>query len=182
MSVARRTRLANSTTWPRKKRAPEISSPLNKTRCLRPEHFAIVLFAILTGLSRDEQFSLKWSEVDFAASRLQVRGRNVPLHQKACAVLAALLPLRTTEWIFEGKGGPTNAHNLVTRIFRSALAEAGIADFTWQDLRFTCGARMAAAGVAPHVVGKFLGVGVRSVITSYGHLVSAELTSAVAAL
>ena len=35
-------------------------------RCLRPEHFAIVLFAILTGLSRDEQFSLKWSEVDFA--------------------------------------------------------------------------------------------------------------------
>lgn len=103
----------------------------------------------------------------------------MPLHEKACTILAALLPHRTTDWVFERKGGQINAHNFVTRIFRPALEQAGIADFTWRGLRFTCGARMAAAGVAPHVIGKFLGVGIRSVMTSYGHLIGAELASAV---
>jgi integrase len=107
---------------------------------------AIVL-AIDTGLRLGELFSLKWSQIDFARGIITTttktksgRARMVPLPDRSRTIVGTfprwlecpyvlVNPDTETSYVQMGKG------------LEGARARAGIAAFTWHDLRRTAGCR-----------------------------------------
>lgn len=110
-----------------------------------------VRFAIDTGLRQAEQFGMRWADVDLARKRVRVtdetgkggKGRVVPLLGASAEILARM-PRRLRvaqgeDWIWTRPDGRPYPNR--RKAFENAVETAGIADFTWHDLRTTCGCR-----------------------------------------
>lgn len=127
---------------------------------MTPEDFELVEFAIHTGLRRGEQFGLRWENVDLVNEVLTIpqskhgEKRHVQLNDRALEILRGLRSRLKSEWVFLSRrgAGPIDPHNLLNRVFYPALAEAGIGDFHWHDLRHNAEStvmlsRIARAGI-----------------------------------
>ena len=120
------------------KRLLEAASPR-----LRP----LIIFAIETGLRREEQFSLKWYQIDLDRRELKLfvtktgTPRIVPLSDRALAVLNELPRYPASPFVFVN---PTTGTRYVSpsRRFAAAGQRAEIKDLRWHDLRRTCGCRL----------------------------------------
>ncbi|MEM8580707.1 MAG: site-specific integrase [Pseudomonadota bacterium] len=110
-----------------------------------------VTFAIDTGLRLEEQFSMRWDDVDLARKRIRVRAdvaksgkeRVVPLLERSAQILTQM-PRRLREageppWIWCRPDGDRYPHR--DKAFGTAVTRAGLKDVTWHDLRRTCGCR-----------------------------------------
>lgn len=154
---------------------------------LDAEQFALVEFAILTGLRRSEQFGLRWEDVDLRNSVLTIpvskngERRHVQLSQRVLGILRGLPSRMRSEWVFPSRKGttPLEANNFYHRVFTPALKEAGIKNFVWHDLRHTFGSRLAMAGVDLRSIQELMGHKSIQMTLRYSHLSKSHLKRAV---
>jgi integrase len=108
-----------------------------------------VAFAIDTGLRREEQFGLRWSDIDLADGVVTIGGdrtktrktRSVPLLPRSAQLLAQHFPRNAEDcYVFCKPDGTRYPHR--RRAYDTAMKSAGIRNLTWHDLRTTCGCRL----------------------------------------
>ncbi len=140
--------------------------------------------ALQTGMRCKEQFTrIDWSCVDLARKNLRVPqsknglGRHIPLNAEARAAFQGLLerqigdgpiPISPKGPIFVGKGGKRLKG--VRHWFLRATRKAGLADFTWHDLRHTFASRLVMADVDIRTVAELLGHKNIQMTMRYAHL------------
>lgn len=118
-----------------------------------------IAFAIDTGLRREEQWSLPWSQVTITFEKKKAVGgevvitkeiakgkreRRVPLLPRSAQILAQL-PRRDAKGndhktVFVNSEGERFVHR--NKGLREAAKRAGIPRLSWHDLRRTCGCRL----------------------------------------
>jgi integrase len=147
--------------------------------CRSPNLHPIVVVALNTGMRRGEIFGLTWKRVDFSRSVIQLektkggRRREIPMNQ---AVYDALTSVRGHR---EGRVfGPSS----VRTAFDSAVARAGVDDFTFHDLRHTFASWLVQRGVQLAAVKELLGHRSLAMTMRYAHLAPAHLRDAVSKL
>jgi integrase/recombinase XerD len=152
-----------------------------------------VIFAIDTGLRKEEQFSLLWADVDLRAKEIQVRAdvsktsksRVVPLLDRTWRQLRDMPRHLHCPYVFHTQDGKRYSPNSPTcwEGLQKAVRRAGIAEkVQWHDLRRTCGCRLLQdRGFSMEVVAKWLGhSSVKVTERHYAFLTEAELHKAVA--
>ncbi len=158
---------------------------------MKPEDWRLVALAIETGLRREEQFRLKWAQVDLEHSYLVLpmpkggKTRYVPLSEQAKTLLRSFDSVFTSAWVFpsvldkEDDTHPMDSRAFLRRAFEPALRQAGITGASWHTLRHTAASRRIAVGVDLFSVKEILGH--RSIQTTlrYSHLSPGHLQDAV---
>jgi integrase len=163
-------------------------------RAVPADEFGVIerplyLTAAMTGLRQGELLALRWSDVDWAASRVRVaesftrgafdspkshRGRSVPMADR----LAGELERHFQRSYWRGNqdlvfAHPATGHVLDTsklrKRFRTALARAGARDLTFHELRHTFGTQMAAAGAPLRAIQEWMGHADASTTEIYAH-------------
>jgi integrase len=149
----------------------------------------LYLTAAMTGLRQGELLALRWSDVDWSASRVRVaesytrgafhspkshRGRSVPMADG----LAGELERHFQRSYWRGDqdlvfAHPATGHVLdaskLRKRFRTALAHAGAPDLTFHELRHTFGTQMAAAGAPLRAIQEWMGHADASTTEIYAH-------------
>lgn len=141
-----------------------------------PAHLKpIVEFAILSGKRRSEIIALRWADVDLGARRatFSVKGGGkhvLPLTTRLVALIANQPKVCAQVFTYEARS--TSARHKAKRVkgvrypfskqgwtrqWRKALADAGIEDFRFHDLRHTAGTRSLRASGNLKAVQKQLG-------------------------
>jgi integrase len=149
-----------------------------------PEHIEEFEIALQTGLRCKEQFSrMDWSCVHLDKKDLYVPpsknglSRHIPLNAEARGAFQKLLdrqigdgpiPIIPRGPIFIGKGGERllSARHWFVR----AVRKAGLADFTWHDLRHTFASRLVMADVDIRTVAELMGHKNIQMTMRYTHL------------
>ncbi len=164
-----------------------------------PEHYALFLCAIHTGLRSGELAGLQWGDIDFSGKFLTVR-RNVvrgtittPKTEKihrvdlSDALLKALRDLRkhqreewlkkgnnqAPEWVFSNqKSNPPDMQNIKNRHFHKCLEKAGLRRIRFHDLRHTFASLLIQNNESLTYVKEQLGhSSIKMTVDVYGHLV-----------
>lgn len=138
-----------------------------------PDRIPELDLALNTGMRRGEQWSLKWSDVDFKAGQITVFGKTGRRHiQMNSAARSALTEferrVRSSEYVCEeSAGGDTRDWR---RWLETSVKRAGIPNFHWHDLRHTFASRMVMAGVDIRTVQELLGHADIKMTMRYSHL------------
>jgi integrase len=179
----------------------EVIKFLETVRQHSPQHFALFLCAIHTGLRSGELAGLQWGDLDengkfLVVRRGIVRGkinstksgkpRNVDVSD---ALMAALLDLRrkrketllaqgrnelpATEWSFPNQdGGFQDMKNLKKRHFHKCLQKAGLRQIRFHDLRHTFASLLIQNRESLTYIKEQLGhSSIKITVDTYGHLV-----------
>lgn len=111
-----------------------------------------IIFAIDTGLRKEEQFSLMRRNLDFSRKEILVeahiaknnRARRVPLTDRVLEILRRMLSARISPYVFCAENGERYSprSNYMLKALKAAAKRAGIEDLIWHDLRRTCGCRL----------------------------------------
>jgi integrase len=148
---------------------------------LLPSHLRqLARFTLATGLRRHNATHLRWDQVDMARRVAWVHAEHVkqrqaigiPLNGDAMAVLAAQTGLHP-EWVFPYRGQPVT--QTATRVWREALAKAGIKEFTWHDLRHTWASWHVMNGTRLEELQKLGGWKTLEMVLRYAHLAPEHL-------
>ena len=138
---------------------------------------ALYLAAALTGLRQGELLALKWLDIDWQVGRVRVadnftrgqmdtpkshEGRSVPM---AARLARELEDLRRRSRFPADRDlvfcHPDTGHVLdpskMRKRFKDALAEAGVHEITFHELRHTFGTQMAAAGAPLRAIQEWMG-------------------------
>jgi integrase len=133
--------------------------------------------AAMTGLRRGELLALRWSDVDWLASRIRVRRnyvrgefgtpksrrstRSVPMAREVAVALERLSATTERSGAALVFGHPQTGEPLHTagvgRRFKRGLEAAGLVPHRFHDLRHTFGTTMAAAGVPMRTLQEWMG-------------------------
>ena len=152
------------------------------------EHWQLVVFSIETGLRREEQFNLRWNQVDMENGILTIplpkggRTRHVPLSEGAKAILRALPSFLQSGWVFPSlttPGKPLDSRNYMRRVYKPALRKAGILGACWHTLGHTAASRRIMSGVDLVSVKSLLGHRNIETTMRYSHLSPNHLRQAV---
>jgi integrase len=152
----------------------------------------IVPIAIMTMLRRSEILGLRDGDIDFENGSLSVFSqrqdgehvktktragrRTVDVGPRVLALLREQQLARSPHadgYLFPAPdGGPFDADNFYSRIFKPAACHAGIPELTFHDLRHTGASLMIAAGCHVKVIAERMGHsdGGTLVLRRYGHL------------
>ena len=179
----------------------EVLKFLETVRHHSPQHFALFLCAIHTGLRSGELAGLQWGDLDenskfLVVRRGIVRGKiNITKSGKirrvdvSDALMAALLEFRrkrkealltqgknelpATDWIFENEaGGFLDMKNLKKRHFKKCLEKAGLRCIRFHDLRHTFASLLIQNGESLTYIKEQLGhSSIKITVDVYGHLV-----------
>ncbi len=179
----------------------EVIKFLEAIRQYSPQHFALFLCAIHTGLRSGELAGLQWGDLDengkfLVVRRGIVRGKvNLTKSGKirkvdvSDALMAALLELRrnrkesllaqgknelpATAWIFENEeGGFQDMKNLKKRHFHKCLQKAGLRRIRFHECRHTFASLLIQNGESLTYVKEQLGhSSIKITVDVYGHLV-----------
>jgi integrase len=179
----------------------EVIKFLETVRQYSPQHFALFLCAIHTGLRSGELAGLQWGDLDengkfLVVRRGIVRGKINPTKSGIIrkvdvsdALMFALLELRrkrkeallaqgnnelpATDWIFENEeGGFQDMKNLKNRHFQKCLEKAGLRQIRFHDLRHTFASLLIQNGEPLTYVKEQLGhSSIKITVDVYGHLV-----------
>lgn len=138
----------------------------------RPMLRLILIFALETGMRRDEFRLLQWHEVDekrqvvkLGAERTKTgEPREVPLSETAQAVLKAVPRYSRSKWVFEGprENNRPLSKSCLDRWFKRARAKAGIQGPQGQEVwlhsvRKTFGTSKAMAGMPIYMLMDIMG-------------------------
>ena len=143
------------------------------------EGWALVQFAIETGLRQSEQFGLRWDCVDLENGILiipmpkQGETHMVPLTDAAKAILRALGTFLESPFVFPAVRDPHKSlcpDSFLRNVYRPALRKAGIERANWHTLRHTAASRRVMAGVDLYSVKEFLGHADYETTLRYAHL------------
>jgi integrase len=141
-----------------------------------PDHQrSLTMFALATGLRQANVLRLQWNQVNLT-QRLawihadQAKAREaiaVPLNELAMSVLNRQRG-RHDQCVFTYKGRPVSQAN--TRVWRKALADLGIENFRWHDLRHTWASWLAMNGATLSELQELGGWKSASMVRRYAHL------------
>jgi integrase len=145
----------------------------------------LVITALQTGFRKSELLSLQWTNVDFRNRLIKVEAaytktheaRSVPMNQTLTATLKSLK--------MSAADDPTASvfgYRQMTKTFVRAVRRAGIASFTFHDLRHTFASRLVMAGVDLATVKELMGHKHITMTLRYAHLAPGHKRSAIAAL
>lgn len=167
-------------------------------RVARKQRFGVMLedfirLAVNTGCRKEEMLGLEWRRVDFANRLIYLDGehtkaakrRSIPLNESALAALKSRMASRAehcpnTPWVFTRKNGAKVVD--LGLGFNRACERSGISDFTIHDLRHTCAAWLASAGVPLIEIRDLLGHSTIQMTEKYAHLAPARVRDAVSVL
>lgn len=147
--------------------------------------FALVLLAIATGARQGELLALRWRDVDLArgvaiAHHTKNRERRVlPLAEPAVRALEELGRVRRVDSDLVFAGRRNGKALFPKKAFAAALAEAGIEDFRFHDLRHTAASYLAMSGATLAEIAEVLGHKTLSMVKRYAHLSDAHTASVV---
>lgn len=106
-----------------------------------------IILAIDTGLRREEQFALRWPQVDFERGVIRTgtatksgRERLVPLPERSRTILGTLPRHIDSDYVFVNPETGTRFLQM-NKGFKAAAHRAKIEDVRWHDLRRTAGCR-----------------------------------------
>lgn len=112
----------------------------------------MIAFAIDTGLRREEQFSLTWSQVNLREREIHIehgmsksgKQRFVPIPQRSVEILESLPRDMKSRFVFNNGSGRrySKASPYIYDGLQKAAKRAGVKDIRWHDLRRTCGCRL----------------------------------------
>ena len=157
-------------------------------KIMLPEDWRLVAFAIETGLRREEQFQLRWDQIDLEAGIITIplpkggKTRHVPLSEGAKAIMRSLDSFVRSPWVFPSPKNPLkpwNAQSFVNHVFMPALQKLGIQGACWHTLRHTAASRRVMAGVDLVSVKEILGHRDIQTTLRYSHLSPGHLREAV---
>jgi integrase len=139
-----------------------------------------VRLAILTGLRKAEQFSLRWADIDLERGLITLPHTKsgmvqyVPLVEEAKEIFNGLIPGNTSVWVFPSENPGTNLDpdNFYGRVYMTALEEAHLEGVTWHILRHTFASRLAMNGEAPSTIAALLRHSGTDLVARYAHLMS----------
>ena len=131
--------------------------------------------ALHTGLRLSEMYGLDWQDVDLARCLILIRrGKN---GESRYARLNSVALKALTELRKRGDGTGPVIRNLEGEPlagprywFEKAIAEAGISEFHWHDLRHTFASRLTMAGVGLRATQDALGHKSIAMTVRYAHL------------
>lgn len=147
------------------------------------QHEAEFDLALHTGMRRGEQFWLRWRDVDLERGNLTVTGktgtRHVVANQTAIAALQKLLAIGAVrEFVCPDNDGSSKRD--CRTWFTEAIAQAGVTDFHWHDVRHTFASRLVMRGVDIRTVQELLGHKSIVMTQKYAHLAEDHRAAAVA--
>jgi integrase len=128
-----------------------------------------LLLSAHTGIRMSEQYSLKWSQIDFARRQIYLPRtkngdpRDIPLNGTAILALERLREESDGNLVFPNAESPRGW-------FLAAVERAGLKDYTWHCNRHTFASRLVMAGVDLHTVGELLGHRTAQMTKRYAHL------------
>ena len=166
---------------------------------LGPRYAAWVRLAVLTGMRRKEQFSLRRDHVDLARNvitlpttkagavqyvRLNAEARAIlqeledeAVKADAVAEAEAIAEKRPTGkkrsiWVFPSENPRTHIspENFYRRVYLPKVKELGLQSVTWHTLRHTFASRLAMAGVSPVTIAALLRHSDITLVKRYAHL------------
>jgi integrase len=152
------------------------------------QDWKLVAFAIETGLRREEQFRLRWDQIDLETGVVTIplpkggKTRHVPLSDGAQAILRSLDSFMRSPWVFHSPKNPLHSWNpqsFVNHVFSPFLQKAGIQGACWHTLRHTAASRRIMAGVDLVSVKEILGHRDIQTTLRYAHLAPGHLREAV---
>ncbi|MEE4332250.1 site-specific integrase [Pseudomonas alliivorans] len=154
---------------------------------------AFIRLAVNTGCRKNELVGLEWRRVDMANRLIYLEGantkagkrRSIPLNDGAMAALKGRMAFRAeynpaSPWVFIRKNGDKVVD--LSEGFNGACERAGIRDFVIHDLRHTCAAWLATAGVPLMEIRDLLGHSTTQMTEKYAHLSPARVRDAVGIL
>lgn len=119
-------------------------------KIMPPKDWKLVAFAIETGLRREEQFQLRWDQLDLETGIITIpfpkggKTRHVPLSEAAKAILRSFDSFVRSPWVFPSSKNPLkhwNAQSFVNHLFKPTLQKVGILGACWHTLRHTAASR-----------------------------------------
>jgi integrase len=139
----------------------------------------LVVTALHTGFRRNELFSLRPEDVDFAQGLVSVRagyakngeGRSVPMSGTLRDVLRRLVKEAEKDgssYLFRNRYG--KPYRSCRTPFEYAAEKAGVKDFRFHDLRHTFASRLIMAGVDIRTVQELMGHKTIAMTLRYSHL------------
>ena len=144
-----------------------------------------VMLALCTGMRREEQMSLRWSQVDLTSGRIQLEHtknnerRTVVATGPALQLLQRLSVVRRidNDHVFPGrvKGAPM----ALRASFLKALKSAEIEDFRWHDLRHSFASELAMSGASLAELAEAMGHKTLSMVKRYAHLTEGHISKVV---
>lgn len=161
---------------------------------LRDDLHPLVKAALMTGLRLSELCSLQWSAVDLDAARIRFvqkggKTRHFPISGEMRAFLSALpradtLPHARHVLTYinqKAKGQPRHKISQgggIMEVFRAAVADAGIEDFRFHDLRHTFATRLLRQTGNLKLVSRLLGHTQIETTMRYAHVLDDDLRTA----
>lgn len=127
---------------------------------------AMIAFAIDTGLRKEEQFSLLWSDVDLDAAQITIRAevakssksRQVPILPRTLELLKAMPRTLGYVWTTEAGSRYSPTSPSINEGLAKVCRRAGLERISWHDLRRSCGCRLLQdMGLRMEEVSRWLG-------------------------
>lgn len=142
-----------------------------------PDLYDPVIMALSTGARHTEIMSARWPQVDLQRRVLILEDtkngerRSLPLAEPAAEVLRRRSKVRqlSSDLIFPSHRNPSKPYDLRAP-WRKAIAEAGIEDFRWHDLRHTAASYLAMSGASLGEIAEILGHKTLQMVKRYAHL------------
>lgn len=143
--------------------------------------------AISSGARAGELLSLEWKDVDLAKGVAVIHtsksgeGRKLYFRGRALELLKHYNKVRVlgSPGVFLLNSGAPLTHSVYGRLFRDALATAGIKDFRFHDLRHTAASFLAQNGATLLEIQQVLGHKTPTMTARYAHLVESHVESVV---
>ena len=141
---------------------------------VNPKAIDITRLWALTGCRRDEIAALKWSEVDFDQSRLNLdatkTGKSIrPLAAPAVALLAAISKEGKSPFVFPATSGKGHYQG-TKRVWPKATKKAQLPGVTPHTLRHTLGSQSVSIGETLVMTGAILGHSEARSTSIYAHV------------
>jgi len=146
-----------------------------------------VYCAISSGARAGELLGLEWKDVDRDKGVAVIHrsksgdGRKLYIRGKALEYLKDYSKVRNLKspGVFLLNSGAPLTHSVYGKLFRDALADAGIKDFRFHDLRHTAASYLAQNGATLLEIQQVLGHRTPAMTARYAHLVESHVESVV---
>lgn len=135
----------------------------------------LVCLAVTTGARRSELLGLRWCDVDLKARTAHLadtKNGSRRVLTLPTSVIAELMKFREVgaSYLFPHTSALSGPFLHFDCYWRAALAEAGIVDFHFHDLRHTCASILAMSGASLLEIGQVLGHKSPAMTMRYAHL------------
>lgn len=155
----------------------ECNKLLNVAKNKYERFYPLILLSIITGIRQGEALALTWNDVDFnnktikinktyshkilSTPKTQNSNRTIKIPNNLIKVLKEQwLKVQKTELnlVFPNEaGGYIDCRNLVNRVLKPCLKEAGLKNITWHELRHSCITALAENKIASKYIQKQAG-------------------------